>query len=121
MLAFSRASRGERLAVDAQTGDLNLSAYAVADVKQVAVTLINKDRTRGAAVDLRCRGRIAKAAATRLTAPSLESSTGVTLGGAAVSGDGNWKATQHESLRVDAAGTRIVVPPGSAAIVMLTI
>ncbi|MBN9615138.1 MAG: hypothetical protein J0G35_06140, partial [Acidobacteriales bacterium] len=121
MLAFSRAGRGERLAVEAQTGDLNLSAYAVADVKQVAVTLINKDRTRGAAVALRCRGRIAKAAALRLAAPSLESSTGVTLGGAAVGGDGNWKAAQHESLRVDAAGARIVVPPGSAAIVMLTI
>ena len=121
MLAFSQASRGERVSVEAQTGDLNLSSYAVADGRKVTVTLINKDRTRGAAVDLRCRGRIAKAAAMRLVAPSLESSTGVTLGGAAVSGDGIWKAMPDESLRVNAAGTRIVVPPGSAAIVMLTI
>ncbi|HZY72627.1 MAG TPA: glycosyl hydrolase family protein, partial [Edaphobacter sp.] len=121
MLAFSRASKGNRVAAEAQAGDLNLSSYAVADGRQVTVTLINKDREHGAAVDLRCKGRIAKAAAMRLAAPSLESSTGVTLGGAAVGGDGSWKAMQHEPLRVDAAGARVAVPPGSAAIVVLTI
>ncbi|HZY74307.1 MAG TPA: glycosyl hydrolase family 79 C-terminal domain-containing protein, partial [Edaphobacter sp.] len=118
MLAFSRASKGNRVAAEAQAGDLNLSSYAVADGRQVTVTLINKDRERGAAVDLRCKGRIAKATAMRLVAPSLESSTGVTLGGAAVGGDGTWKAKQDEALRVVSGVARVAVPPGSAAIVV---
>ncbi len=121
MLAFSRASRGRRVAVDAQRGDLNLSSYAVATDQQVMVTLINKDRTREAAVDLRCRGRILKATAMRLEAPSLESSTGVTLSGAGVSGDGRWKAMRDEPLRVGATGAHVMVPPGSAALVTLVL
>jgi len=87
----------------------------------VKVTLINKESARGAAVDLKCKGHVAKATAMRLTAPSLESSTGVTLGGASVNSDGSWKAKQDEILRVVPAGVRVVVPPGSAAVVTLTV
>ena len=121
MLAFSQASRGRRIAVEAQAGDINLSCYAVSTQREVKVTLINKESAREAAVDLKCKGHVAKATAMRLTAPSLESSTGVTLGGASVNSDGSWKAKQDEVLRVVPAGVRVVVPPASAAVVTLTV
>lgn len=121
MLAFAQASRGRRVAVDARGGELNLACYAVTDQREVKVTLINKESARGAVVDLRCKGRISKATAMRLMAPSLESSTGVTLGGAAVNSDGSWKPMRDEVLRVGSAGMRVVVPPGSAAVVTLTV
>jgi hypothetical protein len=58
MLAFSQASRGKRIAVEAQAGDINLSCYAVSAQREVKVTLINKESAREAAVNLRCKGRI---------------------------------------------------------------
>jgi hypothetical protein len=119
MLAFTQASRGKRVAVETKAGDLNLSAYAVAKKGQSVVTLINKDTTRSAAVEIQCKGRIARATAMRLKAPGLGSSTGVTLGGASVTASGQWNPLQPERLQVSAAGARIEIPAGSAALVTL--
>ena len=119
MLAFSQARRGRRVAVEAKAGDLNVSSYAVAEKGQVVVTLINKENTRAVGVEIRCKGRIAKATAMRLTAPALESSTGVMLGGASVSASGQWKPLHVERVQVSATGARIDLPAGSAALVTL--
>ena len=120
MLAFAQGSRGNRVAVEAETGGVNLTAYAVArDQKHVTVTLINKDKTQAAAVNLESQG-MSHATALRLTGPALESSTGITLGGASVTPDGLWKPARAESLRVAGGMSSISLPAGSAALVTLT-
>ena len=120
MLAFAQGSRGTRLAVETETGGVNLTAYAVApDRNHTTVTLINKDRTRSAAVSVESQGMM-KATALRLIGPALESATGITLGGASVTPNGAWKPTQMETLRAGGGCGRILLPAGSAAVVTLT-
>ena len=120
MLAFAQGSTGTRLAVETESGGVNLTAYAVApDRHHTTVTLINKDRTRSAAVSLECQG-LTKATALRLKGPALERETGVNLGGASVTSVGEWKPAQVETLRLDGRRGRILVPAGSAAVVTLT-
>jgi hypothetical protein len=118
MLAFSHASRGQRVAVEASTADLNLSSYAVASNGKVTLTLINKD-TRQASAAITCNRRISKATALRLEAPNLQSTTGITLGRASVAANGSWNTRHQESLSITSAGARVMVPPGSAVLVRI--
>jgi hypothetical protein len=121
MLAFGQASDGKRIAAEASKGPVNISCYAVKQGRKVIVTVINKDRTAHAMVDLRCRSRIGKATAVRLEAPALESSTGMTLAGASVTAGGHWKPGRAETLQASAMGARIDLSPGSAALVTLMV
>ena len=53
MLAFAQAGKGERIALDYDTGGVNLTAYAVLDDRgHLAVTLINKDQNADADVTI---------------------------------------------------------------------
>jgi hypothetical protein len=119
MLAFSQAARGHRVDAEAKAGDLRFSAYAVVEDGRVVSTLINKDRVRSAPVEVRCNRPILRASALRLEAASLASTSGVTLGGATVTAEGLWKAMPPEELAVISGGARMVVPPGSAALLTL--
>jgi hypothetical protein len=83
MLAFSLASHGERIQLTLDNAGLNVTAYAVRSERgDIWLTLVNKEATRNAHVRASCPG-IATASARRLTAPSLTSKDGVTLGSAA--------------------------------------
>jgi hypothetical protein len=115
MLAFAQASQGRRLSVSCNAGDLNLTAYAVADERQrVVVTLINKD-TSDATVNV--TGPTAqRASLVRLSGPGLGSKEGVTLGGSNVKADGTWKPT-HQEVPIKQGLCRVNVPAASAAIV----
>ncbi len=121
MLAFSQASDGRRVAVEAERGGYNVSSYAVRKGREVVVTLINKDQARRVSIEVACGGPIGRATAMRLVGPSLTSATGVTLGGASVTADGQWRPGPPEVLRRDAAGVHIALPEGSAALVTLEV
>jgi hypothetical protein len=118
MLAFAQAARGRRLTLDPGTNDGDFAAYAsFAAPGELLVTLVNKksdgdvDATLAAALDWQ------RAEALRLTGPSLASTEGIELGGAAVGADGAWRAARAETLP-GVGGTReIRVPAASAAIV----
>jgi hypothetical protein len=83
------------------------------------VTVINKDRTASAKVNLRCNARITKASAMRLAGPSLESKVSVTFGGSQVSADGRWRPREQERLTISSQGADLIVPSGSAVVVTL--
>jgi len=120
MLAFSLASRGERVQLTADSGWLNVTAYAVrSDDGSTWLTLVNKEAIRDAQVRAACPG-VAMAGALRLSAPSLSSKTGVTLGGSAVGSDGKWAPGAAEPIRVTAGEMEIDVPAASAAIVKIS-
>jgi hypothetical protein len=118
MLAFAQGSQGDRIALDYDTGGINLTAYAAAnDLERVAVTLINKDRTADADVTIGADRALQQATTVRLEGQALDSADNVTLGGSEVMADGSWRPTDVETLRISAGVCDIHVPAASAAIV----
>ncbi|HEX4810149.1 MAG TPA: glycosyl hydrolase family 79 C-terminal domain-containing protein [Bryobacteraceae bacterium] len=119
MLAFSQASRGRQVALDCEAASENLTAYAVInDHKQLFVTIINKEPSRDADVSITAPEHFATPKALRLTAPSLDSKDGVTLGGSSVNPNGKWTATRLEPLPVKSGQSGVHVPAASAAILI---
>ena len=120
LLAFAWAAQGEQIAVSCDAGGINLTAYAARQRSgAVTLTVINKDQSRDAALDV--SGIAPKQAqAMRLTAPSLSAMGGVTLGGAAVDGEGQWDGGKAEPVRISGGKALVDVPAGSAALIKLT-
>jgi len=56
----------------------------------------------------------------RLTAPSVYSTEGIRLGGAAVRGDGSFRGAASQPVRGGAGRFGVLMAPGSAAVVTLT-
>jgi len=118
MLAFAQASQGNRIALDYDSGGVNLTAYAVlGDQGRLMLTLINKDRDIAADVAIVAERAFHKASALRLTGLALDSAQRVTLGGSEVASDGNWQPTKVETLHSRGGVCEIHVPAASAAIV----
>jgi hypothetical protein len=121
MLAFAQGGRGKRVAVDYDAGGVNLTAYAaVDDREQLAVTLINKDRTANAEVAIAADRALQKATALRLKGRALDSAENVTFGGSTVTADGHWQPANVEALNVAGGVCTIQVPASSAAVVTWT-
>lgn len=120
MLAFAPAAGGELLSADYDAGGLNATAHAArrSDGK-VLVTVINKDRKHAAEAHIHTGKNFSRATATRLSGPSLESRTGITLGGSTLDSTGTWRATKTEPIHLTNGEPRILVPAGIAAILML--
>ena len=120
MLAFAQASRGERLSVDCDPNGVNLKAYAVAqEGNRLALTIINKDVTHPALVEVELKQRFTRGRAMRLTAPSIKSKQGVRLGGSAVAASGAWLAARTEPVACTSGRCSLAVPAGSAALIRL--
>jgi hypothetical protein len=117
MLAFAQGCRGERVAVRYDAGTVNLTAYATIDVTgATTVVIVNKDVSADAEMHIAAGRELGGARVLRLTAPSIDSKTGVTLGGAAVA-HGRWDGRRYESALLMHGGCSIHVPAASAAIV----
>jgi hypothetical protein len=116
LLAFAQAGKGETVAARCEAGGVNMTAYAVRQSgNSLCLVLINKDQAREANVAV--NGVTARnARMMRLTAPSLTAMSGITLGGASVDGEGNWRG-KSESVRL-AGGLQ--VPAASAALVWVS-
>ncbi len=113
MLAFAQASSGchQMLPLKPDNFGEGVSAYAFgADGKPRSAIIVNRSKAsvRVSVGDL----GIEHASVLRLTAPSPESKTEVSFGGAAVDSDGRWKAKSNDRLH-DAS---IVVPAMNAVV-----
>lgn len=122
MRAFSLAGVGQRLALEREISGINFKAYAGRDKhNRVWVTLINKDPAQTAEVTISSSQSIPRGSAVRLKAPSLDSKSGVTLGGSAIRNEagkeGEWKAAERERLRATGGNLRLQVPAASAALI----
>jgi hypothetical protein len=80
--------------------------------------LVNKDEGTDADMRIAAKSEAGSARVMRLSAPSLDSNAGVTLGGTAVGQDGQWLG-RSENARVIHGVCRVHVPAASAAIVKL--
>jgi hypothetical protein len=115
MLAFATAMTGchQILPLDFEAQGINLTAYALgASGKPRSVVIINRDSAQDAHLSLAEFGTGA-ATALRMTAPSPESKTDVTFGGAAVTPDGRWKAKTQEHIH-----DGLVAVPKMSAVVL---
>jgi hypothetical protein len=118
MLAFNLAGHGDRLGLSLDNGGINLTSYAVhSENVGTWLTLVNKEAVRDAHVRAACPG-ISSAHVLRLTAPSLSSKDGVTLGGSPVIA-GRWRPRVAEPVRVVGGELEIDVPVGSAALIRM--
>lgn len=115
---FDLAAQGKLLTTAVKVTGVALSAYAVEPADgSTAVVLVNPDSTEfvKATVDL---GKAATTATlTALTAPALDSTTGVLLGGAPINADGTWTPASQPTAPVVGQTVTVNVAPASALLV----
>jgi uncharacterized protein (TIGR03437 family) len=117
LLLFRAAARGRVVPVTVSTTSVNLTAYgALDDDGTLRVTVINKDMTQDAAVSVAPGAGYTTALAMRLAAPAVDSTTGVTLGGASVQADGSWLPAQLENVPASGGAFATTVPAASAVL-----
>lgn len=116
MLAFAQASQGRCVAVNCDAAGANVTAYAVAEPAGLSVTVINKEQSLNAGVDLSLPNNLDRAQVLRLAAPSLQSKEGVTFGHSAVTAGGTWQPRATEFLHAKNGRGTIEIPAGSAAL-----
>jgi hypothetical protein len=120
MLAFSMAGKGDILKLDLSKTDINLSAYATRDAQgSIWVTVVNKDLSRDAAVNIQLPDGFLTADAYRLSAPSIDSKDQVTFAHTAVRADGTWSPGAGDHLAITAGVAGLAIPHESAAVVCL--
>ena len=120
MLFFRQAAQGHVLPVKSLNAGVNLTCHAVRGIDGVLrVALINKDLEKSAQVSIKVGNRVDPAGVMRLSAPALSAKSGITLGGAEVSLDGEWAPLSDETIPVREGEITVDVPVASAALVAL--
>lgn len=116
MLAFSLGGKGRLLKVEMDAASPGVKAYATQPAKApLTLTLIDKQAGPAALTVSGMPG--SRAAVIRLSGPSIDAKSGITLGGAEVAPVGTWKPVKTEVLRVHRGQVEIKLPAASAAIV----
>ena len=122
MLAFAQSGAGRIIGSTIDAGNRNISAHATQPIgDRTILTLINKEPSSDAVVviDAGQSAPFRGGSVTRLSGPSLESKSGVTLGGAEVSPSGLWRPAQRKEVIRLGGRLQLRVPAASAAIVKL--
>jgi len=120
MLAFAHAATGELVDNQLRAGNLNLAAFATRNRdKQLCITLINKETVSDSQIVIERTLPFKTGYVLRLSAPSLESSSGMTFAGGIVNPDGNWRAVQTERIQVSDGKVFVRLPAASAAVVTM--
>jgi hypothetical protein len=122
MLAFGQSGAGRIVGSTIDAGGKNVKTYATQPARdRVVVTLINKEPTYDAMVFVEggASAPFRRGSLVRLSGPSLEGKSGVTLGGAGVSPAGVWNPSQKEDVSRTRDKWQVRVPAASAAIVSL--
>jgi hypothetical protein len=121
MLLASQMAGSDLIAGSFSSPQKNLTAYSfIANAGElVQVALFNKDEHSNEVL-LHCNRSFSTASAMRLGAPSVESTSGVSLGGAFVSAGGHWEPRSGERLRrTQENGFKLFIPPTSAVLVQM--
>jgi hypothetical protein len=122
MLFFHQAAQGRVVPAEmgSEATDLNFSAYStIGPDHTLRVSLINKEHFLTVRTKIQVAGgSYGSAIVLRLSAPSLDSPSGVEFGGAAVKPDGSWQPASGETIQNDSGTLLVSLPPGSAALVI---
>jgi hypothetical protein len=121
MLAFAQ-SGGRVIGCVLDAENRNIKAYATQPERdRTVLTLINKESSEAEVVVDATSASFRSGSLIRLSGPSLESKSGVMLGGAGVSPDGLWKPAQVEEVGGTRGKLQVRLPAASAAVVTLRI
>jgi hypothetical protein len=116
MLLFAYAGRGSLVPIHNQ--GTSLGVFAIRGTRdERRIVLVNKDLAQDTHVRIATKGK--NATILRLTAPSAESKTGITLGGASVDPNGGWAPRVVESVKFKSDRVVVEVPAASAAVVQI--
>jgi len=114
MLAFAQAMAGsdEILPIDFDPGGVNVTAYVLGHQRKPrSIIAVNRD-THDVEISI-AQSRIGNVSALRMSAPSPDSKSNVTLGGASVDQDGRWMMKIQEQI-----SRGIVSVPKMSAVVL---
>ena len=123
ILLFSLVANGKLMKVEQTGGASSLYSYAV-DERDGTCSLIIVNNSRFEKVDatVKFTETFIEASAMVLTAPNVDSTNGVTLGGSQVKPDGTWEPMPRIAMKVGDEGRslEVSVAPGSAEWIKLT-
>ena len=122
MLAFAQSGRGRIMGSTIDAGGRNVKTYATQPVgDRTVLTVINKEPSHDVmiVIEATASAPFRRGSLVRLLGPSLESKSGVTLGGARVSPAGFWKSAQIEEVSRIRGKLQVRVAAASAAVVAL--
>jgi Glycosyl hydrolase family 79 C-terminal beta domain len=120
MLAFAHGAAGELIEAELSAGSHNLEAYAtVTRDKRLCVTVINKEPALDASVSIERTLPFQNGSVLRLSAPSLDSSSGVSFGGTMVESDGTWRPDWGETIQGSDGKIIVPIPAASAAVLVM--
>jgi hypothetical protein len=119
LLLFAQAAQGHLVPAHLTNAPVGLTAYAARDGDSLNVTVINTDASQPVSLTIDSGGAYHSGHVLRLNGPALASTTGVTLGGAAVGSDGAWTPTLTEKPQFMDQKITLDVPAASAAVVRL--
>jgi hypothetical protein len=117
MLVAQQFAGATMLGVDLSVGG-NVTAYAAQKEGRRLVAVFNKDETASFNALIATDKPTRKAEAWRLTAPGLDSITGVSLGGSSLDNLGKW-TPKAQQLPIVRGTARLQLPPASGVVVFL--
>jgi hypothetical protein len=119
MLLANQFAGGRPQRVQGMPEGVNATAYAAQDKQGCKVAIFNKDESQALDLRIRALGKVHRATAWRLAAPSLDATEGITLAGAQIDGYGVWTPRDTEWIEHRNETARIHVPASSAALLFL--
>ncbi len=119
LYAYKLISKGGKLMTTDVAPDYStFSAYAIEQPDgSTDFVLNNKNAYSSVTVAVKPETSFSEAYTLLLTAPSLTSTSGFTLGGSPINIDGSWKPTHYPAVPVVGDQAVVTVPPGSVQIV----
>lgn len=118
MLAFKYGSaNGRSIPAKIDNSDY-CSAHACLINGKYSITLVNRSLNKSFDFNIVPGKNISSINVTRLTAPAINATTGVTFGGASVKADGTFGMVTSENSTINKASFIVNVPAGNAAVVV---
>jgi hypothetical protein len=116
---FAQAANGQLIATTSTPMVSSLDAYAVAAGNTTNVMLVNTSATAAENVRIAFNANVTSARFVTLTGPSLGSTTGQLMGGAAIGTDGTWTPAPTPPVAIPAGNLLVPVPAGSALLLIV--
>lgn len=115
---FSLAAQGSAIpAVLTLSSNINFTAYGVRRARGgISAVLVNKDTNHAVQVSINLGTNVVAAQMVELTGPSLASTNGYTLGGAAIETNGFWAGGVQAGIAAMNGQVTITVPPINAVL-----
>lgn len=120
MLAFKYgASGGTIIPVNIANNNSNYNAYACSTNGGYTITIINKEQTKDISLIINAGKTVTSINVMSLTAPAVDSTTGITFAGATVQGDGSFSLVHQDESKIGRSSFGIKVPAASAVVIVI--